>query len=49
MSRSRPLPPRSVLLALRVAGAELLDAMAGVPLHPWNPGCGATAGAVPSG
>jgi hypothetical protein len=49
MSRSRPLPARSVLLVLRGGGVGLLAGMAGVSLYLWNPGYGATAGSVPPG
>lgn len=38
MSRSRPVPSHSLLLALRVLGAVLLGAMAGIHLYLWSVG-----------
>jgi fluoride ion exporter CrcB/FEX len=37
-ARSRPVAPRSLLLALRILGAGLLAAMAGIHLKLWNDG-----------
>ena len=38
MSRARPAPPHSLLLALRVLGAALLAAMAGIHRYLWSVG-----------